>query len=173
MTLCGPGTYQPTREKKLKAVESYLTRLQYLLLPFESVASSHLWHNDLHEGNIIVNPSNLTEIVGLIDWQSTEAALLYFQARRLHLMDYAGPSVRGLERLRLQATNEELDPASKEDVEILYLKQSLCALYNALIHRDNFMKLLNFSMSQASCSSYSHVIYSSMAKRPTSHKSLS
>ena len=32
VTLCGPGIYRPTREKKLKAIQCYLTMIKYLLL---------------------------------------------------------------------------------------------------------------------------------------------
>ncbi|KAH6716130.1 hypothetical protein BKA61DRAFT_631600 [Leptodontidium sp. MPI-SDFR-AT-0119] len=65
ITLCGPGTYQPTRERKLKALHCHLKLIKFLLPADRSICSSHLWHGDLHVANIFVNPSNPTEIVGL------------------------------------------------------------------------------------------------------------
>lgn len=137
VTLCGPGTYQPTREKKTKAAQCYLSLFQYLLPTLKSIASSHLWHKRFARGEHIVTPSKPTEIVGFTDWQSAEAAPLYFQARQPHLVDYVGPPVRGLERPRLQADSAQLDPDTEKEAKILYLEQSLCSLYKTPIHRDN------------------------------------
>lgn len=137
VALYGPGTYQPTREKKLKAVHCYLELLKYLLPTDQSVASSHLWHSDLHVANIFVNPSKPTEIVGLIDWQSTELAPLYYHARQPYIIDYDGPSVHGLERPCLPQNIAQLDRAEQEQAQALFLKQSLCALYKTLVHQQN------------------------------------
>ena len=84
ITLCGPRTYQPTRERKLKALDCYLRLITFLLPTDPSITSSHLWHSYLHVANIFVNISSPTEIVGLIDWQSTELSLLYCHARQPH-----------------------------------------------------------------------------------------
>lgn len=96
ITLCGPGTYQPTREKKLKALKCYFKLLPFLLPLDPSIASSHHWNGDLHVANIFVNPSKPAEIVGLIDWQSTELCPLYFQSRQPYFLDHDGPEVHGL-----------------------------------------------------------------------------
>ncbi|TVY87186.1 Altered inheritance of mitochondria protein, mitochondrial [Lachnellula willkommii] len=137
ITLCGPGTYQPTREKKLHALNCYLKLIKFLLPTDRSIASSHLWHGDLHVANIFVNPSNHTEIVGLIDWQSTELSPLYFHARQPHIIDYDGPPVHGLERPQPPKDTEQLDPNAKRHAKALYLQQSLCSLYNTLSHHQN------------------------------------
>ncbi|KAL5331675.1 hypothetical protein ACEPPN_001210 [Leptodophora sp. 'Broadleaf-Isolate-01'] len=105
--------------------------------PYRSICSSHLWHGDLHVANIFVNPSNPTEIVGLIDWQSTELAPLYHHARQPQILDYNGPPVIGLERPHLPKDIEQLDADAKKQAEALYLQQSLCSLYNTLTHHQN------------------------------------
>ncbi|APA11638.1 hypothetical protein sscle_08g064080 [Sclerotinia sclerotiorum 1980 UF-70] len=64
--------------------------MEFRLPTDQSIASSHLWHGDLHAANIFVNPSKHTEIVGLIDWQSSELSPLYFHARQPHIIDYNG-----------------------------------------------------------------------------------
>ncbi|PVH69760.1 hypothetical protein DL98DRAFT_438347 [Cadophora sp. DSE1049] len=137
ITLCGPGTYQPTKERKLKALHCYLKLIKFLLPTDRSVTSSHLWHGDLHAANIFVNPSNHTEIVGLIDWQSTELSPLYYHARQPHIIDYDGPPVSGLERPRPPKDIEQLDTNAKKHAEALYLQQSLCSLFNILTHHQN------------------------------------
>jgi len=133
ITLCGPGTYQPTRERKIKALQCYLKLVPFLIPTYRSIASSHLWHGDLHLANIFVNPSKPTEIVGIIDWQSTELSPLYFQARQPHFIDYVGPVLFGLERPRKPTDAEMLD----KKIKTLYLQQSLCSLYNNLTYHKN------------------------------------
>ncbi|KAI9679362.1 MAG: hypothetical protein M1817_005384 [Caeruleum heppii] len=137
VTLCGPGTYQPTRKKKIEALHCHLALLKYILPVDPSIASSCLWHGDLHVANIFVNPSKPTEVVGLIDWQSTELAPLYDHARQPHIIDYDGPPVQGLERPCLPADMATLDPAAQGEAQALFLRQSLCALYKTLIHQRN------------------------------------
>ncbi|KAL2063111.1 hypothetical protein VTL71DRAFT_6183 [Oculimacula yallundae] len=135
ITLCGPGTYQPTGERKLQGLACYLKLIKYLLPTDPSIISSHLWHSDLHVANIFVNPSNPVEVVGLIDWQSTELSPLYCHARQPHFIDYDGPPVTGLVRPQPPKNLEGLDAHAKKHAESLYLQQSLCSLYNTLIHK--------------------------------------
>ncbi|KAF2275182.1 uncharacterized protein EI97DRAFT_420759 [Westerdykella ornata] len=135
--LHGPGTYIPTKERKLQALECYLNLIKYLLPTDTSISTANLWHGDLHVANVFVNPTNPTEITGLIDWQSTEIAPLYFQARQPHILDYEGPPVSGLERPTLPKNLDELEPDARRRAVTLYYQQSLCVLYNTLTHRQN------------------------------------
>ena len=137
ITLRGPGTYQPTREKKLKALECYLAIVKYLLPTDESITSSCLWHSDLHVENIFVDATSPTHIVGIIDWQSTELAPLFHHARQPYLLDYDGPPIRGLERPRLPEHMAQLDPANQKKAKELFLNMSLSALYGTLVHKQN------------------------------------
>lgn len=137
ITLCGPGTYQPTRERKLQALDCYLKLIKFLLPLDHTIASSHLWHGDLHKAKIFVNPSKPTEIVGIIDCQSTELSPLYYHARQPHIIDYDGPAVVGLGRPQPPKYTEKLDKAARDKAEALYLQQSLCSLHNTLTHHQN------------------------------------
>ena len=137
ITLCGPGTYQPTKAKKLQALHCYLDILRYLLPEDTEISSAHLWHEDLHVANIFVDPSEPTKVVSLIDWQSTEISPLYFHARQPHVIDYDGPPVYGLERPQPPQDMDRLEPEAKKRAETLYLQQSLCSLYNTLTHHQN------------------------------------
>ena len=137
ITLCGPGTYQPTRAKKLRALHCYLDILSQILPKDERISSAHLWHDDLHLGNIFVDPSEPTKVVGLIDWQSTELSPLYFHARQPHFIDYEGPPVNGLERPQPRKDLDRLEISARREAEALYLHQSLCSLYMTLTHHQN------------------------------------
>ena len=135
ITLCGPGTYQPTREKKLKALQYYSSLIKYLLPAEEFISTSSLWHGDLHTGNIFVNPNNYTEVVGFIDWQATELAPLFNQIRQPYFLDHDGPTVRGLERPRRPDNFAELDQADQEKANTLYGKRSLSSAYRYLLNQ--------------------------------------
>jgi hypothetical protein len=102
-----------------------------------SASSAHIWHSDLHVANIFVDPSERTNIVGIIDWQSTEMAPLYFQARQPHIIDYEGPPVYGLEQPQPPKDLEGLDESEKRKAETLHLQRSLCSLYNSVTHHQN------------------------------------
>ena len=137
VTLCGPGTYQPTREKKLKALQCHQAMIKYLLPTDQSIQSSCLWHDDLHIENIFVDPKNPTKVNGIIDWQSTALAPLFEHARQPYFLDYDGPPISGLERPRMPENFAQLDPAAQREAKALYLKQSLSALYKTLVHKQN------------------------------------
>lgn len=136
VTLHNPGIYQPTREKKLNALEIYLKLFRHLLPADHRLGSAHIWHGDLHAGNIFVDPANTTRVVGLIDWQSTELAPLYFQARQPHFIDHEGPVMHGLERPILPENFAQLDADEKRKAHALFLHQSLCALYRKVVHQE-------------------------------------
>ncbi|KAF2206699.1 hypothetical protein CERZMDRAFT_52602 [Cercospora zeae-maydis SCOH1-5] len=136
VSLHGPGLYQPTREKKVKALQTYLKLFKYLLPTDRCLRSANIWHGDLHAGNIFVNPANPTQIVGLIDWQSTELSPLYFQARQPHFIDHEGPATHGLERPSLPPDFAQLDASDKRAAQALFLHQSLCAMYRTIVHHE-------------------------------------
>ena len=136
VTLRGPGLYQPTRQKKTHALRTYLKLFTHLLPADRCLGSPHLWHGDLHAGNIFVDPSNPTRIVGLIDWQSTELSPLYFQARQPHFIDHEGPTMHGLERPTLPSGFAQLDDGGKRAAQALFYQQSLCALYRKIMHQE-------------------------------------
>ncbi|PGG95577.1 hypothetical protein AJ79_09967 [Helicocarpus griseus UAMH5409] len=137
IALYGPGTYQPTRERKLKAIESYLSLIRYVCTLDRSIVSACLWHNDLHVENIFVNPDTPISIVGIIDWQSTEVAPLFYQARQPYLLDYDRPQLHGLERLRLPENFTALSGDAQRKANALYSKQALAALYRTFVHKYN------------------------------------
>ncbi|KAK1144575.1 hypothetical protein N8T08_005448 [Aspergillus melleus] len=133
------GTYQPSRETKILAIESYLKILKFLL-PEISIQTSHIWHCDLHAENIFVNPNDPSEIYGIIDWQSTELAPLYDHTIEPYILDYDGPPLDGLLgrpkladiRSRFQ---DDPEPLAERKAISLYTKMSLVSLYRHLVHK--------------------------------------
>ena len=73
-----------------------------------------LWHKDLHMGNIFVSEKDPTEIVGLIDWQSTTIAPLFLQARFPIFLEPPEGYQRGLHLPKLPENFEELDADDKD-----------------------------------------------------------
>ncbi|KAJ5594706.1 uncharacterized protein N7459_000914 [Penicillium hispanicum] len=137
VTLCGPRTYCPSRSKKLDAVHSYLQLVQYLLPTNQSIAAPFLWHGDLHTENIFVNPECPTEILGIIDWQSTEILPLFDHARQPCFLDYDGPQINSLRPPDYPKNLDKLSLAEQHEAKSLYFKMSLSALYKTLISLDN------------------------------------
>ncbi|KAG6123992.1 hypothetical protein E4U12_000338 [Claviceps purpurea] len=134
LTLRGPGLYQPTREKKVAALESYLKLLKYALPADRSLGSSHLWHDALHAGNIFVDPDNTSRIVGIIDWQSTDLSPLYFRSHQPPFMEHAGPQLHGLERPVWPPGYDNLKADAMRAADALFWDQTLCSLYRTLIY---------------------------------------
>ncbi|KAG6219884.1 hypothetical protein E4U47_007007 [Claviceps purpurea] len=134
LTLRGPGLYQPTREKKIAALETYLKLLEYVLPADRSLGSSHLWHDALHAGNIFVDPDNPGQIVGIIDWQSTGVSPLHFHIHQPSFIKHAGPQLHGLERPVWPPGYDNLKADAMRAADALFWDQTLCSLYRTLIY---------------------------------------
>lgn len=137
ISLYGRGTYIPSRAVKIAALEHYLKLVPYLLPTDPSILASYLWHGDLHSENIFVNPDKPSEILGIIDWQSTQILPLYEVARQPFFLDYEGPPVIGLERPNFPENLDQLKPAERQKAHTLYLHMALSALYRNLVHETN------------------------------------
>lgn len=66
-----------------------------------------------------MDPNEPSKIVGIIDWQSTEIAPLFQQARQPYYLDYDGPPATGVEFPPRPANLEELEPAAREEARAL------------------------------------------------------
>ncbi|GKZ23147.1 hypothetical protein AbraIFM66951_002084 [Aspergillus brasiliensis] len=135
--LYGPGTYRPSRSKKIAAIQDYLCLLQFLLPTEDTISSAFLWHPDLHTENIFVNPESPSQVVGVIDWQSSEVLPLFDHARQPYFLDYDGPPATGLDPPGFPGNFDELSPVEKAKAERLYLNISLATLYRKLTYAKN------------------------------------
>ncbi|KMU89845.1 hypothetical protein CIHG_07528 [Coccidioides immitis H538.4] len=68
---CGPKLYRPDTEKKLTALAWYRQVIDALIPKDTAITRPCLWHNDLHDDNVFVDPHNPEKITGIIDWQSS------------------------------------------------------------------------------------------------------
>lgn len=136
ITLRGPGTYMTCREKKLRALESYLSIANYMVPIDRSVASSCLWHPDLHQENIFVSSEDPSEVVAIIDWQSTELAPLFNQVRQPYFLDYEGPPTQGFEKRVFPDNFDQLDKVSRKKATSLYVSKALSTLYRMLLRKE-------------------------------------
>ncbi|RAQ44152.1 hypothetical protein AFGD_012537 [Aspergillus flavus] len=137
LSLYGPGTYSPSRSKKIAALQNYLRVVKFLLPLDNSISSAVLWHPDLHTENIFVHPDRPSEIMGIIDWQSSELLPLFDQARQPYFLDYDGPALTTLEPPPFPDNFDQLDPAEQARAQALYLKMSLSALYRRFTYVNN------------------------------------
>lgn len=129
VSLCGPGTYERSRTKKLQALTNYLKVLDQIGPVDSDMTRPTLWHDDLHAQNIFVDPKDPTTITGIIDWQSTEIAPLFVQARQPAFLDYREPQTAGVERPELPNDVRQLPADQQQEVRALYVLQSLSAGY--------------------------------------------
>jgi hypothetical protein len=134
------GSYQPSREQKSFAIQSYLKLAQHLVPEDENITTSHLWHDDMHVENVFVKPDDPSEIYAFIDWQSTELAPLYDHIIKPYILEYSGPPLDDLlERPKLadiQALfQDEPEPVAKRKADSLFTKMSLVALYRFFLYK--------------------------------------
>jgi hypothetical protein len=73
----GPKLYQPDREKKPTALSWYRHVVDARTPKDTAITKACLWHNDLHDDNIFVDPHNPERITGIIDWQSCHISPLF------------------------------------------------------------------------------------------------
>ncbi|EXJ58789.1 hypothetical protein A1O7_06219 [Cladophialophora yegresii CBS 114405] len=150
VVLCAPTLYLPTREKNLAALESCAHVARYALPSDPLICASHLWHNDLHDEKIFVDPMNHTRITGIIDWQSTQAGTLFENTSDPGILDYDGPGIESLEKPTLFQNYKELFGTEKAAEIQLYYSKSLLVAYRRLTQRNpSFKKTSEFQASTA------------------------
>ncbi|GAD96739.1 phosphotransferase enzyme family protein [Paecilomyces variotii No. 5] len=74
---CGPKLYRTGREKKIAALKWYQQVIDALIPKDTAITRPYLWHNDLHDDNVFVDPHNPEKITGIIDWQSCHISPLF------------------------------------------------------------------------------------------------
>ncbi|OAL75327.1 phosphotransferase [Trichophyton violaceum] len=134
-----PGGYKPTAKSKLDVLDDFEKVAAYLLPKDASVHIPVLWHGDLHDNNIFVDPDDPSKILTIIDWQTTHIAPLFQQARTLEFLDFIGPhpSLGLIPMPPLPDNFDSLSAAEKEEAEKLLSKQSLFKIYEIQSGRNN------------------------------------
>jgi hypothetical protein len=73
-------------------------------------------------------------VTSIIDWQSTEVAPLFLQARQPHFLDYEGPEAIGLDRPRKPSNFAELSSEEQKVANRVFVAQSLCVAFRRWTH---------------------------------------
>ncbi|KAF2673610.1 phosphotransferase family protein [Microthyrium microscopicum] len=116
--ICGPKLYQPTSARKVKALELFQAWLPKLIPASQpELLEAYLWHNDLHAENILVNPEKPTEIMGIIDWQSTEIAPLFELRTAPSFLGYEGPAID--DKLEAPVLDKESVNSAEENARVI------------------------------------------------------
>ncbi|TVY15392.1 Altered inheritance of mitochondria protein 9 [Lachnellula arida] len=127
-----PGPYVPTRARKLAALKIDSQLSKYLIPTDSSITSSHLWHSDLHNQNILVNPDDPTEITGIIDWQMIELAPLFTNAKMPEFLSYEGPESDEIQ-LPEYPDDSEMDHVGKQSARVLWVNMLLAAYFRKMV----------------------------------------
>ncbi|OJZ91485.1 hypothetical protein ASPFODRAFT_66087 [Aspergillus luchuensis CBS 106.47] len=125
----GPRQYQPSISKKLPALENYLKVAPHVMPENQATHASVIWHGDLHSQNIFVNPEEPSQILGIIDWQSSSAHPLFMQVGRPASLDYNGPVPKDLGKFDLPSNIDQMDADEQRKARDLQRAQTLHNLY--------------------------------------------
>lgn len=74
---CGPKLYQLDMEKKRTSLARYQQIVDALIPKNPAITKPYIWHNDLHDDNIFVDPQNPEKITGIIDCQPCHVSPLF------------------------------------------------------------------------------------------------
>ncbi|EEP80177.1 predicted protein [Uncinocarpus reesii 1704] len=128
--------YQPDKHKKRAALAWYRDIIDALVPNDTAITNPCLWHDDLHDDNIFVDPHNPEKIMGIIDWQSCHISPLFN-----HNPDPAFLSWDGLEPETLdQVPRPNLSGLSPEERSAAvheYSVQNLFIGWRKLMHAKN------------------------------------
>lgn len=139
----GSILYQPSVAKKLSVLQDYLKIARYLPPKDQSVTAAVLWHDDLHAGNIFVDPDDPSTILCIIDWQSSHISPLFRHAIRPEILDFDGPKpllgMTGDARKppELPSNFRELSREEQRAAEELVRQQSLYKIYEIYSSKEN------------------------------------
>ncbi|CBX90707.1 hypothetical protein LEMA_P057410.1 [Plenodomus lingam JN3] len=113
---CGLKLYQPDRKEKLTALGQYQKIVDAILPGNKTIRGPYLWHDDLHDDNIFVDPNNPGKITAIIDWQSCHVSPLFNHNADPAFLDWDG----------LEPENLDLTP--KPDLSRLSSEEKSAAL---------------------------------------------
>lgn len=149
--LYGPGIYIPNRKRKLTAIDGVQSISNYLLPEDALIYEPCIWHTDLHEENIFVDPDDPTIITSIIDWQAAEIAPMYSIARQPYFLDHDGLSLPDLARPKMPDNLSNMDHSESFAARMLYRAQASEAVYSALINANmpQFHKAMAFRKTNA------------------------
>jgi len=133
---CGPNLYQPNVDKKLTALTWYRQIIDSLVPTGPSIATPRLWHNDLHDDNIFVDPQNFDKITVIIDWQSCHISPLFNHNPDPAFIDWDGLEPETLD-LAPRPKLAGLSPEERSAAVREYTDQNVFIGWRKLMHAKN------------------------------------
>jgi hypothetical protein len=133
---CGPKLYRPDTEKKLAALACYLQIIDALIPKDTATKKPCLWHNDLHDDNIFVDPHNPETITGIIDWQSCHVSPLFNHNPDPAFLDWDGLEPETLD-LAPRPKLSGLSPEERSAAVREYADQNIFIGWRKLMHAKN------------------------------------
>ncbi|KAF2241906.1 phosphotransferase enzyme family protein [Trematosphaeria pertusa] len=133
---CGPKLYRPDREKKLTALAWYRQIVDALIPKETGITNPCLWHNDLHDDNIFVDPHNPEKITGIIDWQSCHVSPLFNHNPDPAFLDWDGLEPETLD-LAPRPKLSGLSPEERSAAVREYTVQNMFIGWRKLMHAKN------------------------------------
>lgn len=133
---CGPKLYRPSTEKKITALAWYRQVVGALIPKDTAITKPCLWHNDLHDDNVFVDPSNPETITGIIDWQSSHISPLFNHNPDPAFLDWDGLEPETLD-LAPRPKLSGLSPEERSAAIHEYTVQNVFIGWRKLMHTKN------------------------------------
>ncbi|RAH45623.1 aminoglycoside phosphotransferase family protein [Aspergillus brunneoviolaceus CBS 621.78] len=133
---CGPKLYRPDTENKLTALAWYQQTVDALIPKDAAITRPCLWHNDLHDDNVFVDPQNPGEITGIIDWQSCHISPLFNHNPDPAFLDWDGLEPETLD-LAPRPGLSGLSPEERSAAVQEYSLQNVFIAWRKLMHAKN------------------------------------
>ncbi|GAQ04126.1 hypothetical protein ALT_1447 [Aspergillus lentulus] len=133
---CGPKLYQPKTKKKITALLWYRQVVDALIPKDTAITRPYLWHNDLHDDNIFVDPDNPESITGIIDWQSSHISPLFNHNPDPAFLDWDGLEPETLD-LGPRPKLSGLSPEERSAAIHQYTIQNVFIGWRKLMHAKN------------------------------------
>ncbi|KAJ5584288.1 phosphotransferase enzyme family protein [Penicillium hispanicum] len=133
---CGPKLYRPDTEKKLTALAWYRQIIDALIPKDAAITKPCLWHNDLHDDNIFVDPQNPEKVTGIIDWQSCHISPLFNHDPDPAFLDWDGLEPETLD-LSPRPKLSGLSPEERSAAVREYTLQNVFVGWRKLMHAKN------------------------------------
>jgi hypothetical protein len=133
---CGPRLYQPDSEKKLTALAWYLQIVDALIPKDIAITRPCLWHNDLHDDNVLIDPHNPEKITGIINWHSCHISPLFNHNPDPAFLDWDGLEPETLD-LVPRPKLSGLSPEERSIAMHEYTVQNVFIGWRKLMHAKN------------------------------------
>ena len=133
---CGPKLYRPSAEKKLTALVWYRQIVDALIPKDTAITNPCLWHDDLHDDNIFVDPHNPEKITSIIDWQACHISPLFNHNPDPAFLNWDGLEPETLD-LAARPKLSGLSPEERSDAVREYTVQNVFIGWRKLMHAKN------------------------------------